>query len=172
MIQRLLKDVTGGGLRKQKAAAEAGILLEDIDLYDDEDNDLIAVRLAAAERRRKLLKKKGEDPIMSLCKIKNFFFIYSFSMFFHSVNDPKTSAFAKASLPIPDDTKTSFLSDFEDDDEDIQTAPPSSTRYKLVIKDDDDEEEEEDDLMGVFSDEENLIIEVSFASICCFTSNY
>ncbi|KAG2197522.1 hypothetical protein INT47_007131 [Mucor saturninus] len=141
MIQRLLKDVTGGGLRKQKAAAEAGILLDDIDLYDEEDNDLIAVRLAAAERRRKLLKKKGEDPIMGL------------------LNDPKTSAFAKASLPIPDDSKTSFLSDFEDDDEDIQIAPPSGTRYKLVIKDDDDEEEEEDDLMGVFSDEENLIIE-------------
>jgi hypothetical protein len=68
MIQRLLKDVTGGGLRKQKAAAEAGLMLDDIDLYDEEDNDLIAIRRAAAARRRKLLKKKGGDPLENLSK--------------------------------------------------------------------------------------------------------
>lgn len=69
LIQRLLKDVTGGGLRKQKAAAEAGLVLDDIDLYDEEDNDLIAVRLAAAARRRKLLRKKGADPLDNLSKL-------------------------------------------------------------------------------------------------------
>lgn len=68
LIQRLLKDVTGGGLRKQKAAAEAGLMLDDIDLYDEEDNDLIAIRRAAAARRRKLLKKKGDDPLDNLSK--------------------------------------------------------------------------------------------------------
>lgn len=68
MIQRLMTDITGGGLRKQKAAAEAGLMLDDIDLYDDEDNDLIAIRRAAAARRRKLLKKKGGDILDNLGK--------------------------------------------------------------------------------------------------------
>jgi hypothetical protein len=68
MIQRLMTDITGGGLRKQKAAAEAGLMLDDIDLFNDEDNDLIAIRRAAAARRRKLLKKKGGDILDNLSK--------------------------------------------------------------------------------------------------------
>lgn len=83
----MLTDVTGGGLRKQKAAAEAGLMIDDIDIYDDEDNDLIAIRLAAAARRRKLLKKKGGDPLENLSKsfyktkneYRDTYFIFYFS---------------------------------------------------------------------------------------------
>lgn len=73
----MLTDVTGGGLRKQKAAAEAGLMIDDIDLYDEEDNDLIAIRRAAEARRRKLLKKKGGDPLENLCM----FYIYPSKMY-------------------------------------------------------------------------------------------
>lgn len=82
MIQRLLTDVTGGGLRKQKAAAEAGLILDDVDLYDDEDNDLIAIRLAAAARRRKMLRKKGGDPLESLSKLLFFYFLSFLNIFY------------------------------------------------------------------------------------------
>ena len=82
-IQRLLTDVTGGGLRKQKAAAEAGLMIEDIDLYDEEDNDLIAIRRAAAARRRKMLKKKGGDPLENLCKFE---FLYSYTQHMANVS--------------------------------------------------------------------------------------
>lgn len=66
MIQRLITDITSGNLRKQKAALESGLMLDDIDLYDEEDNDLVAIRRAAAARRRRLLKKKGGDILENL----------------------------------------------------------------------------------------------------------
>lgn len=68
MIQRLITDITSGNLRKQKAAVESGLMLDDIDLYDEEDNDLVAIRRAAAARRRRLLKKKGGDILENLRK--------------------------------------------------------------------------------------------------------
>ncbi|GAA5797345.1 hypothetical protein HPULCUR_002728 [Helicostylum pulchrum] len=142
MIQRLLKDVTGGGLRKQKAAAEAGLMLDDIDLYDEEDNDLIAVRRAAEARRRKLLRKKGGDLLENL------------------MSDPKTSAFAKAAQAIPGEEVTVFLSDSEAEDEEPENTEVINT--KLVIQEEDDEEEEEDedkDLMDIYSEEEDLVVD-------------
>ncbi|KAI9267324.1 MRC1-like domain-containing protein [Sporodiniella umbellata] len=58
MVQRLLKDITSGGLRKRKAALEEGFMFDDIDMFDD-DNDLLAVRKAAAAKRRKMLQEHG-----------------------------------------------------------------------------------------------------------------
>ena len=80
MIQRLLTDITGGGLRKQKAAAEAGLMLDDVDIYEDMDDDLIAIRRAAAARRRRLLKAKGGDRMESLCKSIDYDFVFFFSL--------------------------------------------------------------------------------------------
>lgn len=80
------------------------------------------------------------------------------------MNNPRTTAFAKALQTLPDDAVTSFLSDIEgeDDEEEAQTAASDSTRVKLVIKEEDDEEDEKDDLMDVFSDEDDLVVEVIF----------
>ena len=58
MIERLLKDITSGSLRRRRAAKEAGFMLDDYDIYDEED-DLVAMRRAASAKRRKLLEKSG-----------------------------------------------------------------------------------------------------------------
>lgn len=66
MVERLLKDIMSGDLRRRRAAREAGLMLDDYDIYDDpEDNDLIALRRAANERRKRLLEQSG-DPIQAL----------------------------------------------------------------------------------------------------------
>lgn len=66
MVERLLKDIMSGDLRRRRAAREAGLMLDDYDIYDDpEDNDLIALRRAANERRKRLLDQSG-DPIQAL----------------------------------------------------------------------------------------------------------
>lgn len=140
-IQRLLTDVTGGGLRKQKAAAEAGLMIDDLDLYDEEDNDLIAIRRAAEARRRKLLKKKGGDPLENL------------------LTNPKTAAFAKAGQAISEEKTTAFLSDSDvEDDKDEDLAQPESTRARLVIEEE-EEEEEEEDAMEIAKEEEVFVNE-------------
>ncbi|KAF7731633.1 hypothetical protein EC973_008802 [Apophysomyces ossiformis] len=82
MVQRLLKDITSGGLRRKRAAVEAGFMLDDYDIYDDEDDeyDLVAIRQAALAKRQKMLEETG-DPLALLAK------------------DPKTVAFARAARP-------------------------------------------------------------------------
>lgn len=166
MIRRLLKDVTGGGLRKQKAAAEAGIMLDDIDLYDEEDNDLIAVRRAAEARRRKLLRRKGGDILENLSKYFSFCLrnIYEYLTTFFLVSNPKTSAFAKAAQAIPGEEVTVFLSDSEAEAEEPENTEVVHT--KLVIQEEDDEEEDEDnDLMDIYSEEEeDLVVVKSFTN--------
>ena len=73
MVDRLLKDIMSGDLRRRRAAKEMGLMLDDFDIYDDNDNDLVAIRLAAAERRRKLLEETG-DGLELLGKKKNHYF--------------------------------------------------------------------------------------------------
>lgn len=68
LISRIMTDVTGGGLRRKAAAAETGLMLEDIDLLAEEDDDLIAIRRMQAARRRKLLKMRGGDTLENLSK--------------------------------------------------------------------------------------------------------
>lgn len=55
MIQRLLKDVVSGGLRRRRGAMNDGLELDYYDTFDDMDDDLVALRRMAAAKRRKLL---------------------------------------------------------------------------------------------------------------------
>lgn len=73
MVERLLKDITSGGLRKRKAALEEGFMFDDIDIYDDDD-DLIAVRKAAAAKRRRMLQEHG-GALEALGRFKVCFFL-------------------------------------------------------------------------------------------------
>ncbi|KAI9487458.1 MAG: hypothetical protein EXX96DRAFT_79974 [Benjaminiella poitrasii] len=168
LIQRLITDIAGGGLRRQKAAAETGLMIDDIDLYD-EDNDLIAIRRAAEARRRKLLKQKGGDVLENL------------------LNDPKTAAFAKAAQAIPDESLIAFLSESEPDEEEEENESQDENgdfmslrdKNRIIIEEDvededEDEDEEENDievmqdvsrqikdddaLMDDISDDENFVI--------------
>ncbi|KAG0173171.1 hypothetical protein DFQ28_010854 [Apophysomyces sp. BC1034] len=80
MVQRLLKDITSGGLRRKRAAMEAGFMLDDYDIYDDDEYDLVAIRQAAMTKRQKMLEESG-DALALLAQ------------------DPKTVAFARAARP-------------------------------------------------------------------------
>ncbi|KAI7857610.1 MRC1-like domain-containing protein [Circinella umbellata] len=80
MVDRLLKDIMSGDLRRRRAAKEMGLMLDDFDIYDDNDNDLVAIRLAAAERRRKLMEETG-DGLELLCKKDKIAIFHSFSFF-------------------------------------------------------------------------------------------
>jgi hypothetical protein len=55
MIQRLIKDVVSGGLRRRRGAMNDGYELDYYDTFDDMDDNLVALRQAAAAKRRKLL---------------------------------------------------------------------------------------------------------------------
>jgi hypothetical protein len=55
MIQRLLKDVVSGGLRRRRGAMNDGLELDYYDTFDDMDDDLVTLRRMAAAKRRKLL---------------------------------------------------------------------------------------------------------------------
>lgn len=77
------------------------------------------------------------------------------------MSNPKTSAFAKAAQPIPEDAVTAFLSDSEGEGEEEQIATTESVHTKLIITEEDEEEEDKDDLMDVFSDEDDLVVVVS-----------
>ncbi|CAO3645769.1 unnamed protein product [Cunninghamella echinulata] len=122
MVQRLIKDITSGGLRRKRAAAAAGLLLDDYDLFDEynEDDDLTAIRLREAFKRKKLLKG---DPLQQLAA------------------NPKTAAFAKAAINMP---VRLDLSDEEDND-DTMIANPINTLptnvNKVIIHDDDDDDD-------------------------------
>ncbi|GAN09041.1 hypothetical protein MAM1_0239d08563 [Mucor ambiguus] len=168
MIQRLITDITSGNLRKQKAALESGLMLDDIDLYDEEDNDLVAIRRAAAARRRRLLKKQGGDILENL------------------MSDPKTAAFAKAAQAVSDEVAIAVFSESEgeeeaeaetnkedDDANDYEKSTPSVYTKRVIVEDDEDEEdedeeEEEDQEMKDVSDDENLLIVVSTLNVCAF----
>ncbi|KAI8071717.1 MRC1-like domain-containing protein [Gongronella butleri] len=104
MVEKLIKDITSGGLRRKRGAQAAGLMLEDYDLYDDEGDDLVALRLAAATKRKKHLS--SDDPLTQLA------------------SDPKTAAFAKAALDIPGALE---LSGDEMDDDDTNAAPATDT---------------------------------------------
>lgn len=54
-IQRLIKDVVSGGLRRRRGAMNDGYELDYYDTFDDMDDNLVALRRAAAAKRRKLL---------------------------------------------------------------------------------------------------------------------
>ncbi|KAI8346352.1 MRC1-like domain-containing protein [Choanephora cucurbitarum] len=148
MIQRLLTDITGGGLRKQKAAAEAGLMLDDIDIYEDMDNDLIAIRQAAAARRRKLLKAKGSDRLETL------------------LNDPKTAAFAKAAQVVSDEVVGGFLDeeetaasaeeDQEEPDKPKEVVSLKSYTKRVIVAEEDDEEDNDIDMEA--SDDDNVLV--------------
>ncbi|CAO3628210.1 unnamed protein product [Cunninghamella blakesleeana] len=112
MVQRLIKDITSGGLRRKRAAAAAGLLLDDYDLFDDfndDDNDLTAIRLREAFKRKKLLKG---DPLQ------------------HLASNPKTAAFAKAAMNLP---VTLDLSD--DDKEEEENNSMVTNSLKLIDND-------------------------------------
>jgi hypothetical protein len=85
------------------------------------------------------------------------------------VSDPKTAAFAKAAQAIPDEAPIVFLSDSEaeDDNEEEQQETNSRVHTKFVIQE--EEDEEEDDLMGEASDEDNILIVVSYQNIIVFS---
>ncbi|KAL9547352.1 hypothetical protein MBANPS3_006211 [Mucor bainieri] len=170
MIQRLITDITSGNLRKQKAALEAGLMLDDIDLYDEEDNDLVAIRRAAAARRRRLLKKKGGDILENL------------------MSNPKTAAFAKAAQAVSDEMAIAVFSESEgeEDAEDAEgeadankkndsgdsdgyerSTPSVYTKRVIVEEDEEDEDEEQDqEMKDVSDDDENLLIVVSNTIFC------
>ncbi|CEP10629.1 hypothetical protein [Parasitella parasitica] len=155
MIQRLITDITSGNLRKQKAALEAGLMLDDIDLYDEEDNDLVAIRRAAAAKRRKLLKKKGGDILENM------------------LSDPKTAAFAKAAQAMSEEMAIAVFSESEGEaeeegqednqqyDDDYEKSTPLVSSRRVIVEDDEDDEDEdedEDQEMKDVSDDENLLI--------------
>ncbi|KAI9498638.1 MRC1-like domain-containing protein [Zychaea mexicana] len=133
MVERLLKDIMSGDLRRRRAAKEMGLMLEDFDIYDDNDNDLVALRLAAAERRRKLLEESG-DGLELLAK------------------DPKTRAFAQAGQPLPETNDACGLSDIEEDN-DQENEPGSKVSMimesdeEIEIPIDDDNEDEPIDIL-------------------------
>ncbi|CAO0797218.1 unnamed protein product [Mucor circinelloides] len=162
MIQRLITDITSGNLRKQKAALESGLMLDDIDLYDEEDNDLVAIRRLQAARRRRLLKKKGGDILENL------------------LSDPKTAAFAKAAQAVSDEMAVAVFSEGEEEEEaeaedepkkendsedNYEKSTPTVYTKRVIIEDDDEEEEEEDQEMKDVSDDENLLIVDEFDTI-------
>ncbi|ORX58806.1 hypothetical protein DM01DRAFT_1405431 [Hesseltinella vesiculosa] len=102
MVEKLIKDITSGGLRRKRAAAAAGLLLDDYDLYDDEGDDLVALRLAAASKRKKHLN--SDDPLKQLA------------------DDPRTSAFAKAAMEFPGGIDLSGDEMGEDSEQDQQST--------------------------------------------------
>ncbi|KAI8874742.1 hypothetical protein K501DRAFT_281033 [Backusella circina FSU 941] len=122
MIDRLMKDITGGGLRRRKAAAEDGLMLDDFDIYDNDEDDLIAIRRAAAAKRRRMLLENGD--VME-----------------HLASNPKTAAFAKAAQTVLDEENRVYLSDSEEEVEETQYKSNTA----LVIEESDEEVEEEDE---------------------------
>ncbi|CAO3703599.1 unnamed protein product [Rhizopus stolonifer] len=139
MVERLLKDITSGGLRKRKAALEEGFMFDDIDIYDDDD-DLIAVRKAAAAKRRRMLQEHG-GALEALAK------------------DPKTEAFVRAARATRDgaivmlDDSEEEVEKEKDEDEENERFGKSLNAY--LISDDEDEDVDEDEEM----EEENIIPE-------------
>ncbi|RCH85409.1 hypothetical protein CU098_004055, partial [Rhizopus stolonifer] len=139
MVERLLKDITSGGLRKRKAALEEGFMFDDIDIYDDDD-DLIAVRKAAAAKRRRMLQEHG-GALEALAK------------------DPKTEAFVRAARATRDgaivmlDDSEEEIEKEKDEDEENEGFGKSLNAY--LISDDEDEDVDEDEEM----EEKNIIPE-------------
>ncbi|KAI7872516.1 MRC1-like domain-containing protein [Spinellus fusiger] len=120
MTQRLMSDITGGGMRRRQAAKEAGLMLDDYDFYDDDDMDLVAIRRAASAKRRKLREEEG-NLLDTLAK------------------DPKTAAFAKAAQPLPDEDEVFLLSDGEEEKEELAVK-----KRNTAIEDDDDDDDEQE----------------------------
>ncbi|KAI9258986.1 MRC1-like domain-containing protein [Phascolomyces articulosus] len=149
MVERLLKDIMSGDLRRRRAAKEMGLMLDDFDIYDDNDNDLVALRLAAAERRRKLLEENG-DGLELLAK------------------DPKTRAFAQAGQPLPEASDPLDLSDVEEDGEGDRTPAgkvsmivesDEDDEIEIPVEDDDDKDESLDDIQ-IFSETAHTVSEI------------
>ncbi|KAI9008457.1 MRC1-like domain-containing protein [Phycomyces nitens] len=131
MTQRLVNDITGGGLRRRLAAKEAGLMLEDYDFYDDDDMDLVAIRRAASAKRRKMLQDGG-NQLEALAK------------------DPKTAAFAKAAMPLLKDEEMLLLSDGEEEPEETKDE---TKRNNLGYDDDEEDEDEENEDVGDIEEE-------------------
>ncbi|KAJ2960337.1 hypothetical protein NQZ79_g4318 [Umbelopsis isabellina] len=126
MIQRLLKDVVSGGLRRRRGAMNDGLELDYYDTFDDMDDDLVALRRMAAAKRRKLLNGNVLEDI---------------------ANNPQTAAFAKASrVDLEEDEKPSF----SDGEEESQPLP----QYEEGENDDDDVDnvQDEDEDGATFAD--------------------
>ncbi|KAI8979928.1 MRC1-like domain-containing protein [Pilobolus umbonatus] len=123
MHDRIMKDIINGDYRKRKGAAEDGLLLQDYDLYDDdEDQDLIEIRRRAAIKRQKMLEGNG-DILETLA------------------SNPKTAAFAKAARSFIEGTDVQGFSDSEDEVEEYVDDQTKSK--KLFILDESDDEVEE-----------------------------
>jgi hypothetical protein len=147
MIDRLMKDITGGGLRRQKAAAENGLMLDDFDIYDNDEDDLIAIRRAAAAKRRRMLLESG-DVMERLA------------------SNPKTAAFAKAAQTVLDEESRIYLSDSEEEVEEVKYKSNSAlvieeSDEEVDEEDDEDDDEEGKDRVGEASSSAPIIIEVS-----------
>lgn len=133
MVERLIKDITGGGLRRKRAAAAAGLLLDDYDLFDDDEDtdDLVALRMSLANKRKKAMKG---DPMT------------------HLATDPKTAAFARAAMPVPESLDLSGDEMDEDDGregddqdgvrDDVVISGSNGAMVDLEDSDEDDGEEE------------------------------
>ncbi|KAI8076356.1 MRC1-like domain-containing protein [Halteromyces radiatus] len=121
-VERLIKDVTSGGLRRKRGAAAAGLLLDDYDLHDDYDqDDLVALRLLANRRKKTMMK--GGDPMQ------------------HLASDPKTVAFAKAALPAPGTL------DLSDDDEEEEEEEEEQQQEDHVAANNMKETTDDDDIL-------------------------
>ncbi|KAI9311428.1 MRC1-like domain-containing protein [Dichotomocladium elegans] len=157
MVDRLVKDILSGDLRRRRAARESGLMLDDFDLLDDrEDNDLVALRRAANEERRRRLQNSG-DPLVALAR------------------DPKTAAFAKALQPLPENAELLDLSDHEenndaqsespDEDDDGGDPDPRSNLSLVIPQEEDEEEEEEEDAKMIVDDDDDDDLEHALSMI-------
>ncbi|KAL0081671.1 MRC1-like domain-containing protein [Phycomyces blakesleeanus] len=134
MTQRLMNDITGGGLRRRLAAKEAGLMLEDYDFYDDDDMDLVAIRRAASAKRRKMLQEGG-NQLEALAK------------------DPKTAAFAKAAMPLLKDEEMLLLSDGEEEEPEEPKKDKKTNHLGSEDEESEDEETNEDKNVDVIEGE-------------------
>ncbi|KAG1057981.1 hypothetical protein G6F43_000225 [Rhizopus delemar] len=144
MVQRLLKDITSGGLRKRKAALEEGFMFDDIDIYDDDD-DLVAVRRAAAAKRRKMLQDNG-GALEALAQ------------------NPKTAAFVRAARARRDEGAIPLLDDSEGEEEKSESEEKSlgkSLNAYLIDEEDDGDDDGEDEDVRVDYDETKKVLNTS-----------
>ncbi|KAI8581475.1 hypothetical protein K450DRAFT_231474 [Umbelopsis ramanniana AG] len=123
MIQRLIKDVVSGGLRRRRGAMNDGYELDYYDTFDDMDDNLVALRRAAAAKRRKLLNGNILQAI---------------------AENPQTAAFAKASkVDIDEDEKPSFS---DGEEEESQPIPVNDDGQ------DDEDESDDEHQVSTFSE--------------------
>lgn len=123
-IQRLIKDVVSGGLRRRRGAMNDGYELDYYDTFDDEDDNLVALRRAAAAKRRKLLSGNILEAIGKMSPL-----VLATDLIFNkyrfTADNPQTAAFAKASrVDIDEDEKPSFS-----DGEEEESQPVAAYDY-------------------------------------------